>query len=479
MYMYMYPLYSHHHTHTHRQWGGKLKYIEQRELYSSESDQDTHQKSDAVPKLTNTGLSKYRTEDGARPIVDSLKSTRIPKSVLEPVLHGRSVAMNDFSELVKQMNNDSAGTTSVQHSHHQAASPTTSSKLSPPITTNTPSAQSGITAQSCPRHESSSSTISISNQSSECAPKPLLATEPVTIAQNQQVLLEESCHCILTIPNPVEQSGVQSPPMSGSSIDYSPVSSAVTASPAQQDFIPSPEQFLDFTSPAEVYATLYDSATTDFGPAMSGCPADNMALHMMPQTVEGTDSIPLTTSGPFQNLYSQTPNFVPQPHSTIDSQNPQISSTNFNFSSNSSAYFPQTTDGTPCLDVISMQVFDDLNPLLNDASTSSLMQQIVDDIMMVDESNFNSTTSVSADCSTNNNIVDSNITYCQAAGDGSLVLNSSSFPSAGQYYPSSNSSMDAVDHSDSSNSADLPVIDPQSDVHVSNLDVQDFLQQFM
>ena len=462
--------------HTHRQWGGNLKYIEQKELYSSESDRDTHHKSDAVPKLTGTGLSKYHTEDGARPIVNSLKNTRIPESVLEPVLHGRSVAMNDFSELVKQMSNDSASSTSVQHSHHQVASPTANSNLSPEtLTTNTPSTQSVTAAQSCPRHESSSSTTSISGQSGECGPKALLATEPVTIAQSQELLQKESCHSILTVPNPVEGSGVQSPLMSGSSVDYSPVSSAMTVSPPQQDFIPSPEQFLDFASPVEVYATPYDSATVDFGASLSGHPADNNIMHTVPQTAAGTDSIPFTTSGPFQDLCSQAPNFIPQPHSNIDSQNPQVSSTNFNFSSNSSTYFPQTSDGTPHVDVTPLQVFDNLNPPLNDASTVSLMQQIVDDIVMMDEPNFDPTASVSADYSANN--MGATVTYSQDAGDGSLVLNSSSLSNAGQYYPSSNSPMDAVDYDgDSSISADLPIIlDSQS----SNLDVQDILKQFM
>ena len=458
-------------THTHRQWGGNLKYIEQKELYSSESDRDTRRKSNAVPKLTGTGLLKYHTEDGAGPIVNSLKSTRIPESVLEPVLHGRSVAMNDFSELVKQMNNDSASSTSVQHSHHQAASPTANSNPSPDtLTTSTPSAQSVTAAQSCPHHESSSSTTSISGQSGECGPKLLLATEPVTIAQSQELLQEESCHSILTVPNPVEGSGVQSPLISRSSIDYSPVSSSMTVSPPQQDFTPSPEQFLDFASPVEVYATPSDSAAADFGASLSGHPADNNIMHTVPQTVAGTDFIPFTASGPFQDLYSQAPNFIPQPHSSIDSQNPQVSSTNFNFSGSSSAYFPQTLDGTPRVDVTPVQVFDNLNPSLNNAS---LMQQIVDDIVMMDEPNFNPTASVSADYSTNN-IMGANITYSQGTGEGSLVLNTSSLPNAGRYCPSSNSPVDTVDYNGGSS-----IINPQSNIHVSNLDVQDILQQFM
>ena len=410
--------------------------------------------------------------------MNSLKSTRIPESVLEPVLHGRFVAMNDFSELVKQMNNDSASSTSMQHSHHQAASPTANSNPSPDtLTTSTPSAQSVTAAQSCPRHESSSSTTSISGQSGECGLKPLLATEPVTIAQSQELLQKESCHSILTVPNPVEGSGVQSPLMSGSSVDYSPVSSAMTVSPPQQDFIPSPEQFLDFASPVEVYATPYDSATADFGASLSGHPADSNIMHTVPQTVAGTDSIPFTASGPFQDLYSQAPNFIPRPHSSIDSQNPQISSTNFNFSSNSSTYFPQTSDGTPCIDVTPVQVFDNLNPPLDDASTASLMQQIVDDIVMMDEPNFNPTASVSADYSTNS--MGANVTYSQGTGDGSLVLNSNSLSNAGQYCPSSNSPMDAVDYDgDPSISADLPII-LELNSQSSNPDVQDILKQFM
>ncbi|MCG8622610.1 MAG: hypothetical protein MJE68_11530 [Proteobacteria bacterium] len=244
----------------------------------------------------------------------------------------------------------------------------------------------------------------------------------------------------------------------------------MTVSPPQQDFIPSPEQFLDLSSPVEVYATPYDSATADFGTSLSGHSADSNIMHTVPQTVAGTDSIPFTASGPFQDLYSQAPNFIPQPHSSIDSQNPQVLSTNFNVSSNSSTYFPQTSDGTPRVDVTPVQVFDNLNPSLNNAS---LMQQIVDDIVMMDEPNFNPTASVSADYSTNN-IMGANITHSQGAGEGSLVLNTSSLTNAGQHCPSSNSPVDAVDYDGGSS-----IINPQSNVHVSNLDIQDILQQFM
>ena len=156
-----------HTFHTHidscRQWGGKLKYIEQKELYVSETSKYTRH---AVPKLAGTGLSKYHPEDGANTIIDSPKSTRMPESFLELMLHGRSVAMNDLSELVKQMNNSpgSGATSLLQHLQQ----PATSSKLSPPGIAvsahgGSPS-RSSIDTLSC--HASASSIISDQSKSS-------------------------------------------------------------------------------------------------------------------------------------------------------------------------------------------------------------------------------------------------------------------------------------------------------------------------
>ena len=91
---------SYTYTHTHRQWGGNLKYIEQRELYQSAS---THTKNPSLPDnvtappLVNT---KCHPTYEDKPVIDSLKSTRMPELVLELVLHACSVAMDEF---VKQM----------------------------------------------------------------------------------------------------------------------------------------------------------------------------------------------------------------------------------------------------------------------------------------------------------------------------------------------------------------------------------------
>ena len=469
--MHVYSMYPPSHTHIHTriiysQWGGKLKYIEQRELYSSDSDQDTYRKNDAVKKYAST-LSKYCTRDGAKPIIDSLKSTSMPESVLEPMLHGRSVAMNDFSELMKQMNTTS--TTSMKHAHDQAF-PTISSKLSSPNTTT--NAHIGLSTKSSKdassSHVSSCSQISTSDQSkpltsadngSECAPKVLLATEPIAQSQFSQQLPEESCHSILTVPNPVELNLVQSPLMSGSDIGSSPTSSTMMISP-QQDFISSPEQFLDFTSPIDMCPSHNSAVDTDFSPP-SAYPADMDIV--VPQTVAGADSIPFTTSVPFP--YSQTPNFIPQAPSTTNF-NPQIPPSDFNFLSNTN---PQDFDTAPCLDVQStcMQAFHSSNPPLNDNASDSLMQQIIDEMM--DESNFNPTTSVS-------DYMNSAISSSHPQADPP-VLNSRSLLSAGSYHLPSLTN--AVDQGDASANF---LCDSQTNVPSSgnsNLEIQDILQQFM
>ena len=84
--------------------GGKLKLIEQNELYASNPDPDQdllnpHRDHDIISKLSNK--STHCKEDGAKSVIDSLKGTKLPDSVLEPVLHARSVAMSKFPSDVK------------------------------------------------------------------------------------------------------------------------------------------------------------------------------------------------------------------------------------------------------------------------------------------------------------------------------------------------------------------------------------------
>ena len=80
-----------------------MKYIEQKEVYSTDSDEDipnTDNNSDIIQKHPiHTDHSRV---DDAKRMINSLKSTNLPDSVLEPVLHGRSLAMSGLSEAVKQ-----------------------------------------------------------------------------------------------------------------------------------------------------------------------------------------------------------------------------------------------------------------------------------------------------------------------------------------------------------------------------------------
>ena len=128
--------------------------------------------------------------------------------------------------------------------------------------------------------------------------------------------------------------------------------------------------------------------------------------------------------------------------------------------------------------------FDASNLVLNDAN-DSLMQQIVNDIMMMDESNFNPTGSVSADYSMNIADVDSTAITCNSSHfqttTSSPVQASISLPNVGQYSPSM-PVPNAVDPGGGT-SADF-LLNSQTNATTpvsvsSSLDVQDILQQFI
>ena len=91
-----------------RQWDGRLKYLEQKELYTSESDHTlsiSDKSPDITPNLSNLEAKRSNDEGTScttQRMINSLKSARLPDTVLEPVLHGRSLAMSEFSEAVKR-----------------------------------------------------------------------------------------------------------------------------------------------------------------------------------------------------------------------------------------------------------------------------------------------------------------------------------------------------------------------------------------
>ena len=81
--------------------GDNLKYIEQRELHQCRDVCLHHNDNDDIispPTSTSSSSSTCHPNHEAKSIINTLKSAKIPESVLEPVLHRRSVAMNGFVE---------------------------------------------------------------------------------------------------------------------------------------------------------------------------------------------------------------------------------------------------------------------------------------------------------------------------------------------------------------------------------------------
>ena len=95
----------HSHTilYTHSQ-GGRLKYVEQKEVYADVAKHSSKihrasRGSRVVCRPTNTHI--HGKNEWVQSVTESLRSTRLPESVLKPALHYRSMAMSQHSELVK------------------------------------------------------------------------------------------------------------------------------------------------------------------------------------------------------------------------------------------------------------------------------------------------------------------------------------------------------------------------------------------
>ena len=358
----------------------------------------------------------------------------MPEPVLEPVLHRRPVAIDDFPELVKQMlenknQHDRAKACRKQRKDDvQCSSVSTSdSELSPTNTAQcSPISHSGAQVSSTINQSGADLPIVPSAMqlntpvidSGTHVPPTVCAAEPTSVQSHlspQLHVQQESTIPVSSLPNQMEQNGVPvCPLMSGSSTDSSPASSTVMVSPHQQDFIPSPEQFLNFTNPVEM-CSPYNSATcTDLSPP-SSYPVDmDTVLH----TSSSTASIPSATSVPFQN-----PNSIPQ--APLNDFNPQIPA-NFDFSNNTTSPYQPCNAHTSLFNSVSVgpsvsmpitQAFDSSNLLTN--SSDLLIHQLVAVGQIMDESSVDimaclpdATTSVdsmfSHSCPQNNFISDSN-----------------------------------------------------------------------
>ena len=107
------------HVHTtHSQTGGTLKYVEQKELYASKrssSDQSSlvRRKTRSKAITSKPAPSSSSKAKGPEPIINSLKRTGLPESVIKPVLHSRSKSMSKHSTLIDLLLNGKSATTAA------------------------------------------------------------------------------------------------------------------------------------------------------------------------------------------------------------------------------------------------------------------------------------------------------------------------------------------------------------------------------
>ena len=366
----------HTYMYSRSQEGGKLKYIEQKELYASNS------KHKAISsKLTNTSLSSRCRAglSGTKPIIDSLKSTKMSESVIEPVLQTRSMTMKKHSELIKLLvddNSTNAAQAKMPGCSNATNATTTSSALTSTLSLTTEPSTDVTCDSSTSQNDSVSldtynyrSPISLQAQAvsplsysseSQSPSTPQVSPSPTTsgstvnsdgkfqigwlASQNHfmQDLRVEPLNFDPPACYPVGQNGVQglldSDPTSKSPDNLvratSPVYSPfLSNSTLQQGGAQSPGQFLDQASPISNYGSVISGTSSSNDMAVSDVssppsvfsPEMGTGLH----ATIGDDSIPLSAfSIPFQN--SQTSNFVPQA-STVNDFNPQIPSS-FDFS---------------------------------------------------------------------------------------------------------------------------------------------------
>ena len=413
----------------------------------------------------------------------------MPESVFESVLHARSVAMNEFSELVKEESSinkpcarqgDRDIMQRTENVQSDCRSVSTSDSVLSPASTNTE-----FSPATC--HSSQTSPASQSNSCSPIAPSAVQLNIPGSVSGAQQLVpalqvvcvakqstqshsssqlkvQQQSTSPVSNLPNSVGQVGVTNPLMSSSSTDSSPASSTITAT-TQQDFVPSPEQFLNSISDCEAMLGTCPPYNSAISPP-SAYPAE---MDPMLRTASSTDSILSTDSVPFQN-----PNFPPQ--APLNNFNPEIPS-NFNFSTcntTTSPYQPFSTQSSPFFDsAVSMptaQPFDSSSMLIS--SDDSLVQQFVGGVSM-DKSSLDTLAASLLDPTAS---MDPMSSYSPAQtnfvsnSNSSASLQDSMFCSP-THFNADFTSQTLVD-SDSSTSCNLSTF-------VSIPEVQDILQQFM
>ena len=514
--------------------GGNLKYVEQRELHQCREVCPHDNDNDDIisPPTSTSSSSNCHPNHEAKSIIDTLKSTKIPESVLEPVLHGRSVAMNGFVEQMctvteseisesttVQSGRDTAckgqKTDSPQSVSTSCACTSDSKELSPVVSTTTCTA--ATTVESSPSSCCILTTVNHPPIATSATQQPIVSTSPVSVAcSGTKELIPAGPGGVCTmscmpemvcasersvkshfspqlhvhvhvqrkesaasspmsnlLKNQVDQPGVQSPIMSISSTDSSPTSSTVSAAPRQEEVIVNPEQFLNSISDCGAPLAGFSQP-----PATMLCSAYRPEIDPMLHTMSGSDSIPsVSTAIPFHN-----PNFTPQardfnpriPLSFNFSNNNSIcqsfdNSQNTPFTDNSISAVPMPTAGTHTSN------FDISNMLAN--SDNSLTQQlIISEDSLMDKTSLDTLTT--------------SLPHPTASVDRIMVPIAHSYPQTNLASDSNltASLQDPIFCSSTHLNADLAsqvlVDSPTSSFHSpiscsSNAEVQDILQQFM
>ena len=352
--------------HALSQGGGRLKYIEQKEIYASTVDPSKQTSSSA---LANASLCCRTGQSGTNSIINSLKSTKMPESVLEPVLQARSETMRKHSELIKLLVDDNStnATQAKMQGHSNASIGTTASKSTLSLTSESSSTCDSSTNQNSsvsPDTDNSRTPTSLQAQavsplshSSESPSPNVLQVNPSptsgsTVSSDVSVFqigwLGSQNHLMQDLqmepfdPSayyPVDQNGIQglleSDPSSSASFvpATSPVAySPLLSNPTLQGAV-SPGQFLNQASPISNYSSVISGTSSSNDVAVSDVSSPPTAfspeMRFGSHTTVSDDSIPLSELPiPFQN--SQIPAFVPQAL-TLNDFNHQIPSS-FNVS---------------------------------------------------------------------------------------------------------------------------------------------------
>ena len=255
------------HTCTHSQEEGKLKFIEQKEVYVKDRDpnQDIlcpHKDKAFIDLLRDP--TRHCQENSPEAVIETLKKANIPVSVVDSVLHGRELALRELPRTLKRCLTEDRADEFVSNRNKswglspswspESASPSTIAKLLEQggrVNTTEVDSSPQPSSNSLPSVSSSISSppSSISTQSIECALSPQSLTN---VASPNSPFLQQQIQQQLKQQQQQQQQQQQlASRSSSSSLPYN-VTSPHQFSPQQQFNTTSPNQPLSISSPPSV-----------------------------------------------------------------------------------------------------------------------------------------------------------------------------------------------------------------------------------